>query len=407
MLNTPDENFWRWVDSHISDDTAKLRLKYPKTTEELDYPLAITQIECRRRFGKKLSDTLSSAPHFLFPSKLSGEQSTSDALAAYHATLVIKGLDMVDMTSGLGIDALHCSRNCNIVTAIERNQDTARALEINVPLLSANNINVICGDSRDYLSTMSGSTGTVFIDPARRNAEGGRVFALSDCEPDVTSLLPVLASRCRRTVIKMSPMLDISHTVSELNGCSEIIAIGNATECKELLAVKDFSGDDNPTSPVIKAVTMLNDRIITFCHTQDEEHKASMPSCTEPVECGYIYEPYPSTMKAGAIKLIANRFNLDIFHPNTRLYHSSEIRIGFPGEIFKIEKIIEFASKNIKRLHREYPSLSVTTRNFGMTADALRNKLGVKDGGDKRLFGVTDSKGKRIMIITSGMSLQC
>lgn len=399
-MYTDDDKFWLWVEKHSGDDPAKLRLKYPLAADGIDYPLAITQIECRRKFSKKLRETLSQWPHFLFPSRLAGEQSTSDVLAAYHASLVIEGDSMLDMTAGLGIDALHCSYRCSSVTAIERNPDTAAALESNVCMTGRDNITVKCYDSREYLgSDDMKPTGTVFIDPARRSADGARVFALSDCEPDVTALLGQLSSLCRRVVIKMSPMLDISHTVSSLGGCSEIIAVGNTTECKELVAVKNFGENADPAVTTIRSVTMVSDGMITFDFTAEEEHQAPMPSCSVPYEGSYLYEPYPAMMKAGAVKLLAERYGLDMLHPNTRLYHSLGTVTGFPGEIFRIERVIDFASKHIKRLHKEYPSLLVTTRNFGMTAEALRRKLGVRDGGDIRLFGVTDRGGKRLMII--------
>lgn len=401
IMQLPDSTFWDWIDSHINDDPTALRLKYPAAKDGMDYPLAITQIECRRKFGKKLKATLEAVPHFLFPSRLAGEQSTSDSLAAFHASLVLPGRDMMDMTAGLGIDAMHCSKVCSSVFAIERHSDVADALTINSRQAGCDNLSVACCDSRDYLqSGQMKDVATIFIDPARRSADGGRVFALTDCEPDVVELLPQLASRCERLVVKMSPMLDISHTIISLGGCSRIIAIGNTTECKELIAVKDFT-QAVTSSPVIESITLLADSSADFAYTQDQEQQAVMPPCSVPRENDYLYEPYPAMMKAGALKLIGNHFNLNIFHPNTRLYHSPSVAEGFPGEIFRIERIIDFASKHIKRLHRDYPAISITTRNFGMTADALRHKLGVRDGGNKRLFAITDPTGHRLMLITS------
>ena len=64
--------FFDWIRDHASDDVAKLRLKYGK-----EYGGAITQIECRRKFGKKLEQTLTSFPDFYFPSVLAGEHSST------------------------------------------------------------------------------------------------------------------------------------------------------------------------------------------------------------------------------------------------------------------------------------------------------------------------------------------
>ena len=122
--------------------------------------------------------------------------------------------------------------------------------------------------------------GTAFIDPARRDANGGRVFSLADCEPDVTAMLPSISKICRRLIVKMSPMLDISHTINALDGCSQIISLGTATECKELIAVKDF---DRKSSEIeIKGITLLPDGISDFSYTKEEEQGATMPNYSIP-----------------------------------------------------------------------------------------------------------------------------
>ncbi len=134
-----DNVFWQWIEKHINDNPLTLRLKYSTAKDGFDYDAAITQIECRRRFGKKLAETLSDVPHFYFPNKLSGEQSTSDRLADYHAKL-IKGKSMMDLTAGLGIDVLHCARRCEKATAVERSQEVADALTYNARQARFDNI---------------------------------------------------------------------------------------------------------------------------------------------------------------------------------------------------------------------------------------------------------------------------
>ena len=74
---------------------------------------------------------------------------------------------------------------------------------------------------------------------------------------------------------------------------------------------------------------------------------------------------------------------------------------NFPGDVFRIDAVLDFSSKILKRFKRDYPQINVGARNFGMTAEDLRKKLGVKDGGSKRLMGVTDINNQRIMIVLS------
>ena len=47
------ETYYQWIESHLSDDPAALRLKFAHRHDDgIDYADAITQIECRRKFGK-------------------------------------------------------------------------------------------------------------------------------------------------------------------------------------------------------------------------------------------------------------------------------------------------------------------------------------------------------------------
>lgn len=394
-----DNEFWNWVENHINDDPIKLRLKYSASTDASIYDAAIRQIECRKRFGKKLAETLTAAPRFYFPTKLSGEQSTSDLLAAYHAKLVIPGESLIDLTPGLGVDVFHCAILSSETTAIERSDELAEALRYNASELDCRNLSIICDDCRTIVSKTEKSYATAFIDPARRSADGGRIFSLSDCEPDVVAMLPELKKMCRRLIVKMSPMLDINHTIAKMEGCSRIISLGNTTECKELIAVKDFDNTDE--FPVIEGTTLNADNRIEFKYTQTEEDNAPTPRYSLPSIGDYFYEPYPAVMKLGANKILAQRYSLSAFHPNCRLYFSPKIEKDFPGEIFKIEAVLNFSSKILKRFKREYPQINVGARNFGMSAEDLKKKLGVKDGGAKRIIGVTDNNNTRQMIVVS------
>lgn len=117
-----------WVNAHIDDDPIKLRLKFAGKIPCLD--MALIQIECRRKAKKKLAETLQ-CKEFIFPTRLSEEQCTSDTLAAFHASLVNDGATVVDLTAGLGIDAFHIARKAASVTAVEQEPVIAEALRHN------------------------------------------------------------------------------------------------------------------------------------------------------------------------------------------------------------------------------------------------------------------------------------
>ncbi len=387
--------FWKFVEEHRKDDVMRLRLKYHGAHDmPFDVDAAITQIECRQKFSKKLAETLRENPHFLFPDVIAGEQCTSDQLANYHASLIAEGERTLDLTAGLGIDCLHFAEKAAKVTAIEINSRKAEALRANL----AGKAEAECSDCHAYLKTYQGEKyDTAFIDPDRRAEDGSRVYALDQCEPDVTGMTGDIFRVARRLIIKMSPMLDIAHTIALLPTAEKIIALGTRTECKELIAVcgrESIMGE-----PEIEAVTLLADgRESRMAFSREEELNAeatfSMPKAGE-----YLYEPYPAVMKAAPFRLLSQRFGVDKLHPNTHLYTSAAIAGNFPGEISVIKEVLPYSSGVIKRIKKSYPKINVAARNFDIPADAVRKKLGVKDGGDKKLTATRAIDGEPILIV--------
>ena len=390
------ENIIKWIEEHQDEDVPKLRLRYHKQmTEELDF--AIVQIECRRKASKKLSETLQNK-QFVFPTTLSAEQCTSDLLSAFHATMIDDDVSMVDLTCGLGIDVYHFAQRAKSITAIERNLEIAQAVKYNAGILGFNNINVQNADCCEFIKNTESHFDVAFIDPARRGNSGKRLFALSDCEPDIIAIFNDIKKKCDKLIIKASPMLDVSQIIRELPEITEIYAIGTLQECKEIVVVVDFKIKTEIVR--VNAVTLERENIVKFSFEQNEEQNTS-PFYIIPQRLEYLYEPYPAVMKVAPFRLLSSKYNVAKLHSNTHLYTSQNHMLDFPGEVFKIEEIIPFSSKEIKKFSTQYPKINVATRNFIMSADDLRQKLKVKDGGDKRVFGCTVSNGSRQLIVVS------
>ena len=208
----------------------------------------------------------------------------------------------------------------------------------------------------------------------------------------------MLRAKCKWLIVKASPMLDLTQIAKELPGITTLIALGTSTECKEVVAMADLHNSN--TEPFLVQATTLTpsgETVFSFNIREEADAQCDYASAT-PGQ--YIYEPYPSVMKAGPFSLLAARFGLKKLHPNTHLYISDKIEPSFPGTIMKIDNVFTYESKHLKRLKNTYPVISVTVRNFDIGADALRKKLGVKDGLPLRLFAATSVKGK-LMIVAS------
>lgn len=391
MITAPD--FFQWIEAHAGDDPARLRLKYGR-----ERAFEILQIECRRKYAAKLADTLRANPEFIFPTALSGEQASSDALAREHASWVKEGMRVADLTAGLGIDAMAMAKRVGHdghVVAVERDGDVADALRHNSRALT--NIEIITSDCRTLLDVWAREGmrfDVVFIDPARRDAAGGRVYALSDCQPDVVEMLPLFKALADRLIIKASPMLDISHVLSQLADVARIEILGTPLECKELDIICDFT-HKIPAEPKISAVTIGKGVHEVYTFTKADEAAATAETGIPKVS-DYVFDPYPAVMKAAPFKLLCADGIREI-SANTHLWFSAESQPKFPGRIFRVADIVPYMSKHIKRYASRFPLVSVTVRNFDVAADALRKKLGVKDG-PMRLFAVTAADGAKYLI---------
>lgn len=385
------DDIYRWIAENAKADTTKLRLKHHGNPE---MEFAITQIECRRKAASKLADTLKS-PRFLFPTLLSAEQSTSDTLAEFHASLIEPGCKMLDMTCGLGIDALHCSRKAASITAIEIQPLLAETATFNAEALGSENITVVCADSTEWIKSCSERFDTVFIDPARRGEHGERLYALSQCAPDVVSLLPALEKITRRVIIKASPMLDVSRTIVELRCVEAIYLIGTPTECKELTAVIDFILPADST-PTIHAVTPPYPSL-TF--TQAEE-AAAVATTALPSPGMFLYEPFPAVLKSGGFNIFANRFGLSPLHRHTHLYLSDHAIEDIQAKKYRIIKALPFSRQGIRELG-ELRQANVSVRNFIISAPQLSKKLKLRDGGQLHLFGVKAANDTYMLLLLS------
>lgn len=378
----------------MKEDFNKLRLKYHGDPVMLD---DILQRECRYKTASKLSETLRN-PNFRFPSLAIAEMSTSDAVAEVHCTMIPENSHILDMTCGLGIDSFHFASKAAEVTCVELDKKACHTAIKNAEVLGLNNVKFIEGDSITYLEQTDQVYDIIFADPARRDS-AGRHFALRDCSPNLIPALSLILSRCSRLIVKASPMIDINAAVREIGYDTKVTVIGTPKECKEVVFSIDADKPltENPEITFIAAITIGGSPF----EFNPQKENAAIPEYGSPTAGEYLYEPYPSVMKAGGMRIIADRFHVAKLHPNTHLFTSQKCLDSFPGERFEIIEVLPFSKQTIKTISKNYPIINIATRNFPLTAPQLTAKLKTKDGGDRMLFGCMDSKGSKLLVITS------
>lgn len=387
----------RFVADNAAELPERLRLKYHGDGRPW-IPMAISHLESLRKSGRKFIEW---SPAFM-PVPLSVEQASSEKVAALHgriAAAIAPGCRrFVDLTCGLGID---CRAIVEALDAgIEGPESRVEAFAIEMsPLLAltaafnfgeagVENIEVVEAECRSWLEDYIGVPfGLAFIDPARRGADGARVYNIHDCSPDVATMGELFARKAPLVMAKLSPMLDITQTLRDLRATVSLHVVDDGSECRELLAVLDYRGLECAAGLDAEIVVDSADRP-PFRFTLAENASASV-ELGDPVAGMWLFEPSPAAMKAAPFALLCSRFGLRKIHPNTNLFVADSVVEGLPGKWMEIVEVLPFASNVIKGFALRYGHADVAVRNFPLTAAQLGARLKIKPGGLLRVVGVT------------------
>ena len=381
-----------FIEVHRQGDPMRLLLdaaRYP----DIDVPFAVEQITARRQVREKLPSWYENT-NLVFPAKIAAEQCSSEQTALYKQRLVEADFHLCDLTGGLGIDSYYYSQKVDRVTYIERFPLYCDVARHNFSALGASNIEVMEGDGTEIAPTCGG-VDVFYLDPARRGEGNKRVFALTDCEPDLLSLLPILLGNSHKVIAKISPMADIKMLLELLPEIVAIHILSVKNECKELLLVMERVGE--AVAPTMTCVNYTTDgKEQCFSFTLKDEYNA-MINCADKVG-QYLYEPNSSILKAGAFKSLTLSFPVEKLHVSSHLYTSDVLLDDFSGRSFIVEEVLPFSSKLCKQIAKSIPQANITVRNFPMTVEVLRKKTGIKEGGEVYLFATTLRTNERVLI---------
>jgi len=383
LLNNKIQNF---INANLTTDIAKILFKGTPfsdvTTQEI-----VEQIEAKKRCQKKLP-TWYNTDKVYYPNKLNIEQTSSEITAKYKSEL-IKGNSIIDLTGGFGVDCFYFSKRFKNVIHCELNSDLSKIVKYNYQQLNMNTIKCLNTDGVAYLQNSTTKFDWIYIDPSRRNDSKGKVFLLKDCLPNVPENLDELFNYSDNILIKVSPILDITSAINELQYVKEIHVVAINNEVKELLFIlkKGFLETIN-----IKTINIQKDKNQCF---EFERKKTETPNYGLPKK--YIYEPNVAILKSGGFTEVAIQLGLEKLHQHSHLYTSDEL-INFPGRRFELKHNIPFDKKQLKKL---IPSkkANITTRNFPLTVSQIRKKTGLKDGGSQYLFCTIDCIANNITLI--------
>lgn len=405
---------WDFVDKHISDDVAELGLaggkKFGLDDDEMRF--ALVQIEARQKLGRKLV-RMAARRGVIFPQRLSWEQCSSEATAAYKFREIAKIADApfdcgVDLTGGLGVDTMAMADMCRTVDYVEMNRELCRAAEVNFHIMGYDNI-VIHNMTAEAFVDKCIRDGRIFdliyLDPARRSAKGDKVYRLEDCSPNICAMRDSLKKIGDLVMVKMSPIISVSDCrVSDNGGLQKVWCIGTDGECKEVVTIEYLKTNMIECDLLkIKSVEInRNGKVTEFEFTDSEEKK--LPWNVLGLEglknMNWIYEPSPVVMKTCGWRNISKQYGAKMIGMNAHLYASDGEIKDFPGRRFQMAKVLEFNRRDVAKMFDELGGkANITVRNFKMSVEEIRKKFGVRDGGEKYLFFCSDDDGKKIVIL--------
>ncbi len=409
-------------------DLALQARRYP----DVDMPYALNQIQGWQTARQKLP-SWAACDGVVYPPHLNMEQCSSEPTARYKQQVVHQWLarlgagqggaatSMADLTGGFGVDFSFTSRCFASATYVERNAALCDVVRGNLPCLGIANAQVICAEAEDCLATMPQQT-MLFLDPARRDEHGAKTVLIADCTPDVCHLLPLLMSKARFVMLKLSPMLDWHKAIVDLQGTvREVHIVSVGGECKELLLVLSAldgaassadTGSDGAEAGVrvccvdiqAKADAEGEYKRSEFCYTiggaaDNPPTPETLNSQLSTLNSQFLYEPNASIMKAGCFAELGKAYGIRAISSNSHLFLSADRVEGFPGREFVVEAVTTLNKRQLKQTLGSLQQANISVRNFPMSVAELRKRLKLRDGGDKYIFATTTSDGERVLIV--------
>ncbi|MFV0173855.1 RsmD family RNA methyltransferase [uncultured Empedobacter sp.] len=328
--------------------------------------------------------TLYSTKNIYFPPSINLEQASSEAAANYKSSLV-KGKTLIDLTAGFGIDTMAFAKNFEKVYHIEQNPELSEIVQHNAQIL-APNLETYTGTFQSFFETNPESKfDVIYLDPARRNSSG-RKFILEDLEPNILEWMPTFFEKSNKIIIKLSPLLDITSTLQQIDSISEIHIVALKNEVKDFLLIIDKNCSTK--NPLIKAINLESNQPEFSFNFEDEYNSNANFGTVQQ----YIYEPNVAILKTGAFKLLSEKFNLHKLHQNTHLYTSNELLNEFPGKIYSVEKHINHPKKEIIK-----SKANLLVKNYNQAIDIVKKKFKITDGGETTLIFTQSIDGFHIL----------
>ena len=116
------------------------------------------------------------------------EQCSSEQAARYKCSVVERLLTaeerqkgmMTDLTGGFGVDFSYMARSFGKAVYVEQQERLCEIARHNFHCFGLQQAEVVHGDGVDFLRSLQDKQALIYLDPARRDAHGGKTYAIED-----------------------------------------------------------------------------------------------------------------------------------------------------------------------------------------------------------------------------------
>jgi len=345
---------------------SKLRKEFPEITPS-QFSQAITQSVLRR----KLNSRWGIDPSSFLLTEDGINQATRPSVAKWRAAWIVENFGqatrVLDLTCGLGFDALAMAEAGLSVHAIERDPAVAELARHNLRETS------VTVETADATTTSLVGFDLIFVDPMRRDPESARkidgstqrIFSPEKWSPSWDFINSIAQER--RVICKVAPGIEDKYLVDW-----DTIWISDQGDLVEAMTTSSGSGSRT-------ALLIQDTETATFSQTDAPEIKNGGE---------YLLVPDSAITRAGAIGSICaavagglvNQHIGWITSDETSLINKLRENIPMPVDVYQILVRTKAEPKSIAKAIKDVPAsaITITTRGMQVDVEKMRKQIAPK-----------------------------
>jgi hypothetical protein len=342
-----------------------------------------TLIKLRRAAKNKFSKS-----EEMFFTPLSLEQATGETIARYIAKRFKPDWLVEDLTCSLGGNVIFLAEQVKKVIAVDLAAEKIECAKLNAAVYGVENkIDFIVGDA--FLN-INKEAKAFFLDPARDREGDTKTRSFLNSSPSLLDILPQLFAVTHNVAVKISPAFDYEE-LKQLPEEPEIEIISENNNCKvAMLWFGDFKTCRRRATGFKKEEFFSftdNDSLVEFSKVKK-----------------YLYEPNKAISKAHLIDEVALKFNLNKIDTKLSFLTSDELVAAGDSNIFRKLEVLHFDKFSLKQFKtfvkkEKIERAEIIVKHFKMTADEIRNRLKIKEGGEKIVILTTLQNQEKVFIL--------